>query len=86
MEVNFTNYRHTIKLIFSNFAGRSKCYVDKIILLAVVTENGKVQQSSGIDELPPNLLEDMAETIWKPLSFIINRSLSTGEIPSPLKT
>ena len=39
-------------------------------------------KSSGIDELPPNLLKDAAEEISKPLAFIINKSLSTGTIPT----
>ena len=43
-------------------------------------------KSSGIDELPPNLLKDTAYEISKPLAFIINKSLSTGTIPSLWKT
>ena len=43
-------------------------------------------KSSGIDELPPNLLKDTAEEISKPLAFIINKSLSIGTVPNLWKT
>ena len=35
----------------------------------------------GIDELAPNLLKDVANEISKPLTFIINKSLSSGIVP-----
>ena len=35
-------------------------------------------KAHGIDELPPNLLKDVATKISKPLAFIINKSLLSG--------
>ena len=35
-------------------------------------------KAHGIDELPPNLLKDVATEIPKPLAFIINKSLLWG--------
>ena len=39
------------------------------------------KKAHRIDELPPNLLKDVANEISKPLAFIINKSLSSGIIP-----
>ena len=39
------------------------------------------KKAHGIDELPPNLLKDVANEISKPLAFIINKSLSSGIVP-----
>ena len=39
------------------------------------------KKAHGIDELPPNLLKNVANEISKPLAFIINKSLSSGIVP-----
>ena len=39
------------------------------------------KKAHGIDELPPNLLKDVANEISKPLVFIINKSLLSGIVP-----
>ena len=39
------------------------------------------KKAHGIDELPPNLLKDVASKISKPLAFIINKYLSSGIVP-----
>ena len=39
------------------------------------------KKAHRIDELPPNLLKNVANEISKPLAFIINKSLSSGIIP-----
>ena len=39
------------------------------------------KKAHGIDELPPNLLKDVANEISKPLAFIINKSLLSGIVP-----
>lgn len=50
-------------------------------------KNLQRNKSSGIDDLPPNLLKDVADEIAKPSSsFIINKSLSTTTIPSLWKS
>ena len=39
------------------------------------------KKAHGIDELPPNLLKDVANKISKLLAFIINKYLSSGIVP-----
>ena len=39
------------------------------------------KKAHGIDELPPNLLKDVASKISKPLAFIINKYLSSDTVP-----
>ena len=39
------------------------------------------KKAHGIDELPPNLLKDVANKILKPMAFIINKSLLSGIVP-----
>ena len=39
------------------------------------------KKAHGIDELPPNLLKDVANESSKPLAFNINKSLSSGIVP-----
>ena len=39
------------------------------------------KKAHRIDELPPNLLKDVANEISKPLAFIINKSLLSGIVP-----
>ena len=39
------------------------------------------KKAHGVDELPPNLLKDVANEISKPLTFNINKSLSSGIVP-----
>ena len=39
------------------------------------------KKAHGIDELPPNLLKDVANEISKPLAFNINKSLSSSIVP-----
>ena len=39
------------------------------------------KKAHGIDELPPNVLKDVANEISKQMAFIINKSLSSGIVP-----
>ena len=39
------------------------------------------KKAHGIDELPSNLLKDAANKISQPLTFIINKALSSGIVP-----
>lgn len=45
----------------------------------------KRHKSTGIDNLPPGMLKDVAHQIAKPISHIINLSLRNGQIPFELK-
>ena len=45
----------------------------------------KRKKATGIDNLPPGFLKDVAINICNPLTFVINLSLATGSIPSELK-
>ena len=40
------------------------------------------KKSTGLDELPPGMIKDCAAEISKPLAFIINLSITSGEVPS----
>eukprot|EP00794_Sanderia_malayensis_P010378 gene10378-11460_t len=42
----------------------------------------KRNKSTGLNELPPGMIKDCAEQISKPLAYIINLSITSGEIPS----
>ena len=42
-------------------------------------------KSTGIDDLPPGMLKDVASEIAKPISYIINLSLRTGQVPTDWK-
>ena len=43
------------------------------------------QKASGPDDIPPNILKDVAMQIAKPLCYIINLSLKKGMIPTEFK-
>jgi hypothetical protein len=45
----------------------------------------KRNKSTGLDELPPNMLKDCAEAIYSPLTHIINMSLRHCEVPAVWK-
>ena len=53
----------------------------------ILTElkNLKRKKATGLDNLPPGLLKDAARVIAKPLTFIINLSLSSGVVPTDWK-
>ena len=53
----------------------------------ILTElkNLKRKKATGLDNLPPGLLKDAAGVIAKPLTFIINLSLSSGVVPTDWK-
>ena len=46
-----------------------------------VSKKLQCKKAHGTDELPPNLLKDVAEEISKPMAFIISKSLSSGIVP-----
>eukprot|EP00112_Aurelia_sp_Birch-Aquarium-sp1_P026368 Seg932.3 transcript_id=Seg932.3/GoldUCD/mRNA.D3Y31 product="hypothetical protein" protein_id=Seg932.3/GoldUCD/D3Y31 len=48
-------------------------------------KNLKRKKAQGLDDFPPGLLKDGASLIAKPLSYIINMSLSEGVIPTEWK-
>ena len=66
---------------------------DKIFKFSPVSENEilnlllelKEKKATGIDQLPSNLLKDAAPVIAKPLSHIINTSLTTSIFPTEWK-
>ena len=45
----------------------------------------ETSKASGLDNIPPHLLKDDAEVISKPLTQIINASLSQGVVPQEWK-
>ena len=45
----------------------------------------KRSKSTGIDDLPPNMLKDAAPAISAPLTYLINQSLETGLFPTAWK-
>ncbi len=45
----------------------------------------KRSKSTGIDDLPPNMLKDAAPAISTPLTYLINQSLETGLFPTAWK-
>ena len=45
----------------------------------------KKNKSAGLDELPGVLIKDSASVIWKPLSYLLNLSLKTSQVPRPWK-
>eukprot|EP00794_Sanderia_malayensis_P013553 gene13553-14953_t len=58
------------------FSYVSKMFVEKQLKAL------KRNKSTGLDELPPGMIKDCAEQISKPLAYIINLSIISGEIPS----
>ena len=59
-------------------------YVSKVFVerqLKTLNRN----KSTGLDELPPGMIKDCAAEISKPLAFIINLSITSGEVPSHWK-
>jgi exonuclease III len=46
----------------------------------------KRHKSTGIDNLPPGMLNDVGHEIARPISYIINLSLRSGQIPTEWKT
>ena len=58
----------------------SKIFVEKELKIL------KTHKSAGIDNLPPLLLRDSASVISKPISHIINLSLTSGKIPTEWKS
>ncbi|MGL1888436.1 MAG: reverse transcriptase family protein [Reichenbachiella sp.] len=72
---------------------QAKAGTDKILTIKPVTED-KVKQmilklnafkATGLDGLPAKFLRDSAETVAKPLTYIINLSIECGEFPQELK-
>ena len=51
------------------------CTVSEIIN---IVRNLKNSSSSGVDEIPVNLIKKIVDTIAEPLSLLINSSLTTG--------
>ena len=48
-------------------------------------KNLKRKKAQGLDDFPPGLLKDAASLIAKPLTYVINMSLSEGVIPTEWK-
>ena len=48
-------------------------------------KNFKEKKATGLDNLPSSLLKDCATSLSKPLSFIINLSITTGKVPNVWK-
>ena len=61
------------------FGAVSKAFVEREL------KKLKRNKSTGIDDLPPGILKDVASEIAKPISFIINLSLRTGQVPTDWK-
>jgi len=45
----------------------------------------KLSKVTGLDKIPARLLKDAASVIAKPVTYLINLTISTGEIPSQWK-
>ena len=45
----------------------------------------KRKKAAGLDNIPPGILKDCSSVLKNPLTYIINLSLYTGEIPSEWK-
>ena len=61
------------------FGGVSEAFVEREL------KKLKRNKSTGIDDLPPGMLKDLASVIAKPISYIINLSLRTGQVPTDWK-
>ena len=42
----------------------------------------KLSKATGLDKISAKLLKDAASIIAKPVTYLINLTISTGEIPS----
>ena len=47
--------------------------------------NLKRKKATGLDNLPPGLLKDVAPVLAKPLTHVINLSFKTGQVPTDWK-
>ena len=45
----------------------------------------KLSKATGLNKIPAKLLKDAASVIAKPVTYLINLTISTGEIPSQWK-
>ena len=45
----------------------------------------KLSKSTGLDKIPAKLFKDATSVIAKPVTYLINLTISTGEIPSHWK-
>ena len=61
------------------FVGVSEAFVEREL------KKLKRNKSTGINDLPPGMLKDVAFEIAKPISYIINVSLRTGQVPTNWK-
>ena len=56
-------------------------YVPKIFVEREL-KNLKRNKATGADDLPPGMLKDCATEISKPLAYVINMSVTSGEVPT----
>ena len=61
------------------FRGVSKAFFDREL------KKLKRNKSTGVDDLPLGMLKDVASEIAKPISYVINLSLRTGQVPTDWK-
>ena len=47
--------------------------------------NLKRSKSPGLDDIPPSLLKDATSCLAEPLTYLINMSLRTGQVPNEWK-
>lgn len=97
MNKYFCNVSHTIRNKIPPTERSFKTYlppsIQNTIFLDIVTETDvilavktlKIKQSSGHDNISTKLLQRSFHAILQPLTHIINRSFTTGIVPSQLK-
>ena len=78
------------KINFITFLGErsvNSIFLDAVTEKEVENEinNLNGNKSCGHDEIPPNLVKKISTFTVKPLTYIYNQSLLTGEIPNDLK-
>ena len=66
----------------------SLCFHFKQVNTATILKeprNLERSKSPGLDDIPPSLLKDAASCLAEPLTYLINMSLCTGQVPNEWK-
>ena len=54
--------------------------------ILIILKNLKASKAAGIDNVPPRMIRDAAEELYKPLSHQVNLSLQTSLFPTAEKS
>ena len=76
---NIQHTRHAVNRSHPNFRFRFEKVSEAFVLTTI--KQLKAVKNSGLDNSSPHLLIDSAEVIAKPLTRIMNASLSQGVVP-----